>query len=186
MKKKAHRQGPIRVNLLSECFNIMLEHCRRKLLGNFFPWEDQNKRAFGLLAGQKGDTAISVSKCFPLSHNARQSDLHRDYMDRMMASHAIPSETPLNDRGWVADPNELSEVLRKCRDLDLLLVGSYHMHRIAWPHDPVRDTPTELDTILGSNSRLLMFIISMVDPANPTLRVFDEGDIKREITIHYI
>lgn len=107
-------------------------------------------------------------------------------MDQMMAEHAIPSETPFPDRGWVAAPDELAVVLRRCRELDLLLIGSYHMHRVAWPNDPVRDTPTKVDTLLGRNSRLVMFILGMVDPAWPTLRAFAEGDPAREIPIHYI
>lgn len=164
----------------------MLSHCRRKLLGDYLPGEDCNRKAFGLLAGRRESGAIFVSRCFPLLHNARQSEAHRDYMDRMMADHAIPSETPLADRGWVAAPAELAEVLRRCRELDLLLVGSYHMHRVAWPHDPIRDTPTVLDTILGGNSRLIMFIMGMVDPTSPTLRAFAEGNPAHEIPIHYI
>lgn len=175
------------INLLSDCFDNMLNHCRRKLQGEYFPGEDRDLKAFGLLAGRKEIRATTtVSRCFPLLHNARQSETHRDYMDRMMAEHAIPSETPLADRGWVAAPEELTEILRRCRELDLLLIGSYHMHRLAWPHDPVRDTPTALDTILGSNSRLVMFIMSMVNPTSPKLRAFEEGDATREIPIHYI
>jgi len=164
----------------------MLSHCRRKLLGEYLPGEDRNLKAFGLTAGRKESGAITVARCFPLLHNARQSEAHRDYMDRMMIDHAIPSVTPFADRGWVAAPGELAEVLRRCRELDLLLIGSYHMHRVAWPHDPTRDTPTALDTILGSNSRLVMFIMAMVDPSRPTLKAFDEGDASREIPIHYI
>lgn len=165
----------------------MLDHCRRKLCGEYLDGEDRNLKAFGLLAGRRdGGDAITVSHCFPLLHNARQSDAHRDYMDKMMAEHAIPSVTPLAERGWVAAPGELAEILRRCRELDLLLVGSYHMHRVAWPHDPIRDTPTALDTILGRDSRLVMFIMAMVNPASPTLRAFEEGDGAREIPIHYI
>ena len=107
-------------------------------------------------------------------------------MDAMMAAHAIPSETPLAERGWVADPAELAAALRSCRELDLRLIGSYHMHRVAWPDDPRRDTPTALDTVLGRNSRLVMFIMAMVDPARPRLRAFADGDAAQEIPIHYI
>lgn len=179
-------QQPERIILPQDCFDIMLSHGRRKLQGEYLPGEDRNQKAFGLLAGHKESGVIGVRRCFPLLCNARQSEAHRDYMDRMMADHAIPSETPLADRGWVAAPGELAAILRRCRELNLLLVGSYHMHRVAWPHDPIRDTPTALDTVLGGNSRLIMFIMAMVDPTRPTLRAFDEGDADREIPIHYI
>lgn len=164
----------------------MLDHCRRKLRGEYLPAEDQNLKAFGLLAGRKEGGTINVLGCYPLLRNARQSEDHREYMDKMMADFAVPSETPFAERGWVAAPEELATVLRQCRELDLVLIGSYHMHRVAWPHDPLRDTPTTLDTILGRDSRLVMFIMAMVDPDNPSLRAYDEGDAAREIPIHYI
>lgn len=186
MNQDNHRRQPERIELAGHCFAAMLGHCRRKLIGEYQPDEDRNRKAFGLLAGRRAPGTILVSRCFPLLRNARQNEEHRSFMDRMMDEHAIPSETPFADRGWVAAPDELTAVLRRCRELDLLLIGSYHMHRVPWPDDPLRDTPTSLDTILGRNSRLVMFIMAMVDPANPTLRAFAEGDPAREIPIHYI
>lgn len=165
----------------------MLAHCRRKLKGiDYLPGEDHDRKAFGLLGGRISDGVIEVVTCHPLLHNARQTEIHKNYMDQMMASHAVPSETPFTERGWVAAADELTVTLKSCRDLDLLLIGTYHMHRVAWPHDQVRDTPTTLDSLLGSESRLLMFIISMVDPTLPLIRAFYEGDINRELPIHYI
>lgn len=186
MEPDKHLRQPARIELAGNCFETMLGHCRRKLLGEYQPGEDRNRKAFGLLAGRRAAGTIMVSRCFPLLRNARQNEAHCAFMDRMMADHAIPSETPFADRGWVAAPDELATVLRRCRELDLILIGSYHMHRVAWPDDPIRDTPTAVDTILGSNSRLVMFILAMVDPAKPSLRAFDEGDPAREIPIHYI
>lgn len=165
----------------------MLAHCHRKLIGeNYLPGEDHDRKAFGLLGGRVIEGEIEVITCHPLLHNARQSDVHRDHMDQMMAAHAVPSETPFTERGWVAAADELTEVLKFCRSLDLVLIGTYHMHRVAWPHDQIRDTPTTLDSILGSESRLLMFIVSMVSPTKPRLRAFYEGDGNRELPIHYI
>jgi len=165
----------------------MLAHCQRKLGGEkYLLGEDHDRKAFGLLGGRKTDGAIDVITCHPLLHNDRQNDSHKDYMDQMMTAHAVPSETPLSERGWVAATDELTGILKYCRDLDLVLIGTYHMHRVAWNHDKIRDTPTKLDAILGSNSRLLMFIISMVDPTKPLLRAFYEGDPNRELPIHYI
>lgn len=174
------------LRLAAACRAAMLEHCRRKLAGSYLPGEDRNRKAFGLLAGTRSPGGLVVSRCFPLLANARHHDCHRDYMNRMMDEHAIPSETPLAKRGWVADPEELAGVVKTCRQDNLLLLGSYHMHRVAWEHDRLRDTPTSLDTILGRDSRLIMLIVSMVDPDQPRIRAFDEGKIEREYPIRYI
>jgi len=175
------------IRLSRESYEIMLSHCRRKLAGeSYLPGEDQDRKAFGLLGGRVVKGAVEVIACSPLLRNARQCNDNKDYMDQMMTAHAIPSETPFTERGWVADTDELTAALKSYRDLDLLLIGTYHMHRVAWPHDHIRDTPTTLDTMLGSNSRMLMFILSMVDPAKPILRAFYEGEYKRETPIHYI
>jgi len=163
----------------------MLAHCQRKLSGeNYLPAEDHDHKAFGLLGGRITNEVIEVINCQPLLHNARQSDIHKDYMDRMMAAHALPSITPFTERGWVASPDELTRVLQSYRKLNLILIGTYHMHRVPWEQDQVRDKPTALDTILGGSSRLMMFIVSMVNPANPILRAFYEGDTNREFPIH--
>ena len=100
-----------------------------------------------------------------------------------MAEYAIPSETPLAKRGWIADPEELLENVRIMQQENLLLLGAYHMHRVAWPDDPLRETPTTLDTILAAESRMLIFIISMVKTDQPVMRAFYEGDPDREVPI---
>lgn len=180
-------QHPELIQLTSVCRATMLNHCFRKLGGkNYLDGEDQDRKAFGLLGGRVNERVIEISSCYPLLRNARQSDTHKVYMDEMMLIHATPSETPLTERGWVADSKELTGVLKSCRELDLVLAGTYHMHRVAWPNDRIRDTPTTLDEILGSGSRLLMFIISMVDPSAPLLRAFYEGSLDYELPIHYI
>lgn len=165
----------------------MLAHCQRKLTGErYLPGEDKDRKAFGLLGGRIKNGTLEILSCHPLLRNARKNAPHNDYMDQMMTAHAIPSETIFTERGWVADTDELAVILKTYRSLALLLIGTYHMHRVAWPHDKIRDTPTTLDSILGRNSRLLMFIISMVDPTSPLLRAFYEGDINNELPIHYI
>jgi hypothetical protein len=100
-----------------------------------------------------------------------------------MEKYAIPSETPLCKRGWVADPGELQDVLVECQRDNITVVGSYHMHRLAWKHDRDRDTPTQLDDVLGEQSRMIMFIISMVIPDQPVIRAFYEGKLHSEFSI---
>ncbi len=57
------------------------------------------------------------------------------------------------------------------------------MHRVSWKHDQERDTPTRLDTILGKGSRMFMFIVSMVNPDEPVVRAYFEGNHDLEVPI---
>ena len=165
----------------------LLDHCRRKLSGRLFlADEEQNCKAYGLLAGESEDELITVKACLPLLKNARSIEPHRSFMDEMMRKHAIKSETPLDKRGWVADPTELAKAVAEFKSQGLSIIGSYHMHRVAWQHDHTRDTPTTLDTVLGLDSRLIMVIVSMVDPEQPTIRAFYEGREDREIPISVV
>ena len=170
------------INLPAEMRRIMLAHCLRAL-------EDHRQgrstecKAFGLVGGTVAGQVITVADCFPLHRNVRSLSPHKERMDQIMAEHAIPSKTPLTMRGWVADPAELFARIRECRSRGLVLLGTYHMHWVGWEHDPVRDTPTMLDTVLGAESGMLMLIISMVDPARPIIRVFFEGVLDQELTV---
>jgi hypothetical protein len=103
-----------------------------------------------------------------------------------MTQHAIASETPLDQRGWVAEQKELDTALQTMQAQGLRLIGNYHMHRVAWDHDSKRDTPTELDTFLAKDSRMLMFIIAMVNPDAPIVRAFFEGVQSLELPIQII
>jgi hypothetical protein len=176
----------VTIELPRLCWNEIISHCRRKLNGKFIGDESAEKKAFGLVAGNKEDSRIIVKRCFALKKNARYQLPYSKYMNRILEQHAIPSETGLDKRGWVADPQELTDVIKKCEEQGLTILGAYHMHRVAWQHDATRDTPTELDRILATESRMIMFVVSMVDPAKPLMRAFYEGNIAREIPISYI
>ena len=113
----------------------------------------------------------------------KQLDPYKEYMDQVMTQYGVVSETPFSKRGWIADPEELLEKIKQIQHDNLLLLGAYHMHRVAWPDDPRRDTPTTLDTVLAADSRMLLFIVSMVTPEQPTIRAFYEGNPDRETPI---
>jgi hypothetical protein len=87
-------------------------------------------------------------------------------------------------RGWVAHPDEIRSAELACDAAGATIFGSYHMHRVAWSHDPIRDTCTELDTRLAEGSGLWMLILSMVDPERPVLRAFFEGRNDHEAAVH--
>ncbi len=173
----------IKIILPQKEYQAIIDHCRNNLPGTNSRKEFRAKKAFGLLAGEKAGNTITVKYCFPLDKNARFNESYKNFMDKIMAEHAIPSETPFAKRGWVADPEELHEKIVQCHNMDLTMIGTYHMHRVAWKHDSLRDTPTELDVILAKKSRMLMFIVSMVDPEKPIIRAFYEGILDFEVSI---
>jgi hypothetical protein len=161
----------------------MFEHCRRKLTEDYLSGEARDRKAFGLVAGRKDNLTFTVKQCLPLLKNVRDQYPYKEYMDQMMTEYAVPSETPLAKRGWIAEPAELLAKIKLIVQEDQLLLGAYHMHRVAWPDDPRRDTPTILDTVLAADSRMLLFIVSMVNPEQPTIRAFYEGKPDRETSI---
>lgn len=160
----------------------IIAHCQ-EALGEFAPGGSGECRAFGLVGGAVSGRLITVAHCLPLHRNIRSRPPFKEFMDKVMAEHAIPSQTPLDQRGWVADPAELAGRVEEIRRHGHTLLGTYHMHRVGWPHDPKRDTPTNLDTVLARESRLMMFIVSMVEPARPIIRAFYEGIREEEIPI---
>jgi proteasome lid subunit RPN8/RPN11 len=158
-------------------------HCRRKLAGNFLQGESRVQRAYGILAGVQEGRQLRVMLVLPVKKNARNDEPLKSYMDAVMTEHAVQSTTPLSKRGWITDPAELMECYARCDHEDLQIFGTYHMHIVPWEGDPVRDTPTRLDTVLAKESNLFSFIISMVDSDKPTMKAFFEGIIGQETPI---
>lgn len=173
----------LNIDLSDTSRRIILEHCHLAL-DAFNKGESEAGKAFGLVCGTVSGGIITVANCFPLERNVRSMQPYKEYMDKAMSEHAVPSVTPLDRRGWVADPVELFSRIKECRAQGQILLGSYHMHRVGWEHDSKRDTPTKLDAILAEESGHVIFIISMVDPDQPVIRAFYEGIKDQEIPIN--
>ncbi len=178
-----NKNNIIEIHLPLRLWQALQDHCLRKLSGPYLDGEAEEPKAFGLVGGSIVDHRLELKHIVPLKKNARHQVCNKQFMDGTMSQHAVPSVTPLSQRGWVADPKELNTAIDDFQTRQIRLVGTYHMHRVAWEHDQTRDTPTKLDTILGENSRILMFIISMVEPDNPQIRAFFEGNGELEATI---
>lgn len=159
----------------------ILDHCYRKLEGVYLQGETKEKKAFGLLGGIVDENSVRVTVGRPLMRNARHQEPFKSIMDRTVENFAVPSVTSLEQRGWFAEPLEMLDHIKFFRQQGWNLVGTYHMHRVPWPHDPLRDTPTVLDKELGANSGLVMLIVSMVSPAQPIFRAFHEGNPQAEL-----
>lgn len=164
-------------------YSAVIAHGRRKLGGQWLADEEQAPKAYGLIGGRIAGPRAEVTHVIPLRNNLRDRDDFKDEVDRLMDEKAVPSETPLERRGWVADPREVLAAERTCDSEGSVLVGAYHMHRVRWSHDPRRDTCTVLDRALAQDSGLWAFILSVVDPDQPVLRAFFEGDNDREAGI---
>jgi hypothetical protein len=172
-----------RIVLPADKYESIVSHCRRKRAGDFRDDETAEKKAYGLLGGRIEDDEIQTTHVFNLRQNRRQDEPYRERMNELMAEHAVTSETPMERRGWVADPAEIHRAQQTCYDAGSLLFGNYHMHRVPWSHDPERDTCTELDGEIARGQGQWVFIVSMVDPEDPTIRAFFEADNSREADV---
>ncbi len=172
---------------LKMCRDDLLAHCRRKLAEDYLPDEKHERKAYGLVGGQRHGGQMVVAKIFPLRKNVRKDDQYDEEMTKAMYAHGIASKTPFERRGWVADPKELYDIYQEADQLGLELFGNYHMHLVPWPpDDPIRDTPTGIDTVLAKDSNMTTFIISMVDPDKPVIRAFYESKLAEEIPITFM
>jgi hypothetical protein len=169
--------------LPGEVYDRIVAHAQRKLDGTYRHDEEPEKKAYGLVGGRCRGRGIDVTHAIPLHRNLRWSPHYQGYMDAVMETNAVPSETPFERRGWVADPAEVRSAEETCQGAGATLVGSYHMHRVPWEGDPRRDTCTELDRRLAEGSGLWVLILSMTDPTRPILRAFFEGRNDVEATV---
>jgi hypothetical protein len=176
----------VRIELPGAHWRALQAHAHRKLEGRWLSGETPEPQAFGLLGGRIVEDAIRTREVFPLLRNLRGEEREGAQIDAVVSALATPSKTPLRRRGWLADSREVLEVHRRCDAAHDLVYGSYHMHKVSWPHDPLRDTPTALDTALGEGQGIWMLILSMVDPRRPLLRAFFEGDVDREVPVVFL
>lgn len=172
-----------RMVLGPEHYDVLVAHCLRKLAGEYLAGEAPERKAYGLIGGSLDRGVIKVGKIAPLMTNVRSVEPYKSYMDQLLGRFAIPSETPLDKRAWVADPRESRNILLDFLRQGLELVATYHMHRVGWESDPLRDTPTELDTVLAEGSEAFLVVVSTVEPTKPIVRAFYEGIPDKEVPI---
>jgi hypothetical protein len=153
----------------------IVAHGRRKLDGRYLEDETPVRQAFGLLGGRPSGDRIDITHVFPLRINLREDPVHGADVDEAVRELAIPSSTPIGQRGWLASPDEVMEAQASCDAEGATLFGTYHMHKTAWRADPLRDTPTALDAALATKQGLWTLVLSLVDPERPILRAFWES-----------
>jgi hypothetical protein len=89
------------IYLPEACRTILLEHCRRKLNEIYLPDEPREKKAFGVIAGNK-TPRYSMCWYVPLRKNV-DAETAQTILTRLWGS-MLSLETPLR-RGW-ADAGE--------------------------------------------------------------------------------
>jgi hypothetical protein len=172
-----------RILLPQKVWEDIFAHCRRKVAGDFLPDESKVNRAFGILAGVQTGRELHVRMVNPVKKNARNQEPLKSFMDKMMEEHAVPSTTPLDKRGWITDPEEFRGCLERCNKKGFSIFGAYHIHLVPWDGDPLRESPTRVDTLLVKDSKMFSFLISMVDIEKPSIRAFYEGRVDQETPI---
>lgn len=164
-------------------YDQIVEHGRRKLTGRHLPGEHMEPKAFGLVAARVDGDVATITEVVALVGNYRWNPVDVEYLDAVVAGLAVPSETPLSQRGWLADPREVMRADECFARAGQTMFGAYHMHRVRWPGDERRDRCTALDRHLAAGSGLWTLILSLVDPSRPILRAFFEGDNQREAPV---
>ena len=164
-------------------YDDIIEHGRRKVRGEHRDGETPENKAFGLIAGAPVRHCAVVTHVFPIPRNMRATPPFKDDIDELVYEMAVPSDTPMEARGWLIHPSDLLAVQETCDAAGVVLLGSYHTHRVGWETDPVRDGCTALDRELARGTSLWMFVLSLVDPERPILRAYFEGDNDQEARI---
>lgn len=164
-------------------YQQIIQHALRKINAQYLENEYHEQKAYGLIGGKIEGNAVYVVGIYLLKRSVRSNKNHKEKMDKQMQDYAVPSVTPLEKRGWIADSDEVWEAVSQFSEKDGFLFGNYHTHRIAWEHDPIRDTCTKIDRELAKGAGQWVFIISVVNPEKPIVRAFYEGVNEKEATI---
>lgn len=173
-----------RVHLRKEILNEIESHCLRKLAGNFFNDETFENQAYGLLGASIANDSIYIEKVFCCKLNFRGDPSVLSHMNDLVETYAIPADTPINQRGWVIQPEELLNAYDIFEKEGLILIGSYHMHHVdSWLGAIPKEFPSAFDAKLAEDSEMLMFIASIRLESLYSLRAFYNGLKENEIRI---
>lgn len=164
--------------------NEIEHHCVRKLTGIFFDDETPEHQAYGLLGATLENDSIYIEKIFPCKLNFRYDPSVLNHMNELVETYAIAADTPINQRGWVIQPEELLHAYNTFAALGLTVIGSYHMHHDgSWLGTMSKEYPSEFDAKLAENSEMLMFIASIKSKSLYSLKAFYNGLKEKEMRI---
>ena len=118
-------------------------------------------KAFGLVGGIDPYHPRSL---YPCSTNLRNTPEWKPIFESFGEFYRDP------DLGFVISSPEVKSVLDMMDSRGESFVGVFHSHRF------LRAEPTEIDIALSTDSSLLSFIVSVVNPSDPEIGVFRLGN----------
>ena len=85
------------------------------------------------------------------------------------------------------DSEEVLEAEDRFDSLGLELVGSYHMHHAkSWNGSLSKEYPSEFDKKLAEDSNAFMFIVSITENDQYSIRAFYNGLKEKEIKVTHL
>lgn len=160
-------------------YNKIINHCVRKLNGDFYNDETKEKQAFGAIVGKNNCDSFIITKVICLKKNYRYEQETSKKMNSYIEKYAIPGGFDISERAWAIDPIELNSILLSLSAGEDFL-GTYHMHSdISWKGDYPKYLPTNLDRKLNINSGLIN-LIAYIGKDTKKIRAFYESDINDE------
>jgi proteasome lid subunit RPN8/RPN11 len=173
-----------RIYLKNDVYEEIKNHCLRKLSGHYLKNETQETQAYGLLGARIENNTIHIEKIFPCRQNFRNDTSVVHHINSLVDRYALSADTPIHQRGWVIQPEELLEAYDEVEALGLEVIGSYHMHHDgSWLTDMPKEYPSQFDAKLAENSEMLMFIVSIKSGSLYSIRAFYNGLQNKEIRI---
>jgi proteasome lid subunit RPN8/RPN11 len=127
-------------------------------------------KAYGLVGGSD---IFHPASFYPCSTNLRNTAEWKQIFESFGEFYKNP------DLGFVIEPVEVRQVMKTMEDREESFVGVFHSHRY------LPAEPSEADISLSADSRVLCYIVSVVNPSNPELAIYrlDSGGY-RKIPIH--
>jgi DNA-binding protein len=182
------KREEIKVYVPRKVYDKLVQKCREVLEAKRrgeIP-ADKNPKVFGALIGKKFSDHIEVKDIKIFTQDLRQVEPHKRYMDEMLSKYAQPCpHCVTEDRGWVADPQEVLQAEIEASETGYEVLGYFHMHSCPIPGINMSQVH-RLDVEL-SNPWYASVIIDMTSEP-PKLRYFiiDENKQVHEYPIEFI
>lgn len=119
-------------------------------------------KAYGIVGGYDIYHPTGVYQCYT---NLRSAD---PYWKERIDSFGEFYKNP--ERGFVISPEELLQIYHKMQEKGESIVGVFHSHRCFVPGEP---TKIDRTLHLQCQPQTLAYLLSVLDPTKPTLRVFE-------------
>ena len=182
------KRAEIKVYIPNKVYDELIRKCREVLEAKRrgeIP-ADKNPKVFGALIGQKYPDHIEVKDAQIFVRDLRQEEPYKTYMDEMVYKYSRPCPyCNIEDRGWVADPQEVKQIETEASKAGFEVLGYFHMHSCPDPKVDMSQV-SRLDIELANPWYASVIIDMTSDP--PKLRYFmiDEDKQVYECPIEFV